>query len=110
MVALMRIVELSEGKILIDGHDIRDVGLATLRRNIAVIPQDPVLFSGTVRMNLDLQRLHGRQCRDAARTDSIQVIIGSPSHSSSSLSKTTPISSDIVAEGGSNFRWTTPPS
>jgi ATP-binding cassette subfamily C (CFTR/MRP) protein 1 len=53
MIALMRIVELSEGKIFIDGRDIRDLGLAKLRKNIAVIPQDPVLFSGSVRSNLD---------------------------------------------------------
>jgi ATP-binding cassette, subfamily C (CFTR/MRP), member 1 len=53
MVALLRIVELSEGSILIDGQDISQVGLAKLRESIAVIPQDPVLFSGTVRSNLD---------------------------------------------------------
>lgn len=53
MVALLRIVELSEGSILIDGQDLSQVGLAKLRESIAVIPQDPVLFSGTVRSNLD---------------------------------------------------------
>ena len=53
MVSLMRIVELSEGQILIDGQDIRELGLTKLRKNIAVIPQDPVLFSGSVRSNLD---------------------------------------------------------
>jgi len=53
MVALMRIVELSEGSIEIDGQDINEVGLATLRRTMAVIPQDPVLFSGSIRSNLD---------------------------------------------------------
>ena len=53
MVALMRIVELSDGKIEIDSLDISKIGLALLRRNMAVIPQDPILFSGTVRSNLD---------------------------------------------------------
>merc|ERR1712232_31368 len=38
---------------MIDGIDIRTLGLAMLRKSIAVIPQDPVLFSGTVRSNLD---------------------------------------------------------
>ena len=46
MTALLRIVETDEGQILIDGQDIRDVGLAKLRSNIACIPQDPTLYSG----------------------------------------------------------------
>jgi ATP-binding cassette subfamily C (CFTR/MRP) protein 1 len=41
------------GRILIDGKDISTVPLAALRRSIAVIPQAPVLFSGTIRSNLD---------------------------------------------------------
>jgi ATP-binding cassette, subfamily C (CFTR/MRP), member 1 len=53
MVSLLRIVELDSGRITIDGYDIRAVGLTKLRSNIAVIPQDPVLFSGTIRSNLD---------------------------------------------------------
>ncbi|KAL7559536.1 hypothetical protein ACA910_011927 [Epithemia clementina (nom. ined.)] len=53
MVALMRIVELSGGRIEIDGQDIRQIGLAMLRRNMAVIPQDPILFSGSIQSNLD---------------------------------------------------------
>lgn len=53
MVSLLRIVELDSGKVSIDGFDIRTIGLTKLRSNIAVIPQDPVLFSGTIRTNLD---------------------------------------------------------
>ncbi|XP_038214944.1 multidrug resistance-associated protein 1 isoform X4 [Zerene cesonia] len=50
---LFRIVEPSSGKIMIDGIDISTIGLHQLRSRITIIPQDPVLFSGTLRMNLD---------------------------------------------------------
>ncbi|KAJ3055450.1 hypothetical protein HDU99_007562, partial [Rhizoclosmatium hyalinum] len=53
VVALLRITEYSEGDILIDGVDIKTLGVADLRSRIAVIPQDPVLLTGTIRSNLD---------------------------------------------------------
>ncbi|OCF34538.1 hypothetical protein I316_03579 [Kwoniella heveanensis BCC8398] len=52
-VALFRLVEITSGRITIDGLDISKLGLNTLRSQIAIIPQDPVLFSGTLRTNLD---------------------------------------------------------
>ena len=50
---MTRIVELFSGKIEIDDVDISKVGITRLRNEITVIPQDPVMFAGTLRYNLD---------------------------------------------------------
>ncbi|PWN48566.1 putative YCF1 [Violaceomyces palustris] len=51
--ALFRIIEAAEGKILIDGVDVSKIGLKDLRSAIAIIPQDPQLWEGSLRDNLD---------------------------------------------------------
>uniref|UniRef100_A0A8C2UEM5 ATP binding cassette subfamily C member 3 n=1 Tax=Coturnix japonica TaxID=93934 RepID=A0A8C2UEM5_COTJA len=50
---LFRILEAAKGEIRIDGVRISEIGLHDLRSRLTIIPQDPVLFSGTLRMNLD---------------------------------------------------------
>ncbi|EEY21461.1 canalicular multispecific organic anion transporter 1 [Verticillium alfalfae VaMs.102] len=50
---LFRLTELSGGRIMVDGVDIAQVGLHNLRSRLAIIPQDPTLFRGTIRSNLD---------------------------------------------------------
>nr|XP_057912072.1 multidrug resistance-associated protein 1-like [Doryrhamphus excisus] len=50
---IFRILEAASGRICIDEVDIAQIGLHDLRSRITIIPQDPVLFSGSLRMNLD---------------------------------------------------------
>lgn len=64
---MLRLLPIERGTISIDGIDIQHVPLPTLRRRIAVCPQEPVLFSGTVRDNVDPLR----RATDAA---AIQVL------------------------------------
>lgn len=51
--ALFRMMECAQGQICIDGQDISLIGTHDLRSRVGIIPQDPVLFEGTVRSNLD---------------------------------------------------------
>lgn len=66
---LCRFYDPTRGRVLVDGHDLRDVRIASLREQIAVVPQDPFLFSRTVRENICYGRTEITQARmvEAAR-------------------------------------------
>jgi len=51
-VSFFRFMEATSGRIVIDGIDISTIGLYDLRSRLTLIPQDPVLFSGTIRLIL----------------------------------------------------------
>ena len=53
MQSLCRLVEPFEGSIVIDDVDVSQICLTTLRSNITIIPQDPIIFSGSIRFNVD---------------------------------------------------------
>jgi ATP-binding cassette subfamily B protein/subfamily B ATP-binding cassette protein MsbA len=60
---LMRLYDVTNGAIFIDGRDIRDLPIAYLRRQIGFVQQEPFLFNGTVRDNLLYGDLHADQVR-----------------------------------------------
>ncbi|XP_004365809.1 multidrug resistance-associated protein 13 [Capsaspora owczarzaki ATCC 30864] len=99
--ALFRIVPCVTGRILIDGQDIASIPLARVRGALAIIPQDPLLFAGTVRYNLD----PAMECTDdqlwaALRIAQLDTVVeqlrGSQELVGDRLDFT-------VSEGGSNF-------
>lgn len=111
MVSLFRIVELSGGSISIDGIDISKIGLNLLRSKIAVIPQDPVLFSGSIRTNLDPfneyidERLYEVLERVGLKSNfqSSNSLTSLNSISALATPNTVKTLSDEVLEGGSNY-------
>lgn len=94
MNALYRIHELTDGSLLIDDVDISRLPLPLLRSKLGIVPQDPVMFSATVRFNLDPFKQHS----DAEVWDALEMV--EMKDHVSSLPKTL---SEEVAEGGENF-------
>ncbi|XP_063510418.1 ATP-binding cassette sub-family C member 6 isoform X2 [Pongo pygmaeus] len=75
---LLRLQEAAEGGIWIDGVPISHVGLHTLRSRISIIPQDPILFPGSLRMNLDLLQEHSDEAIWAAlETVQLKALVAS---------------------------------
>jgi ABC-type multidrug transport system fused ATPase/permease subunit len=97
MMALFRIAELSAGSIEIDGIDISSIGLNDLRSGISIIPQDPLLFSGTLRSNVDpFQTKSDVELYDTLRR----------AHLISSSNAAARVSMDAGAVGASTGRFT----
>ena len=71
---LLRLAEVDSGSVFIDGVNVALIGLHSLRRAIAVVPQDPFLFAGTLGSNLDPTRCHTREALAAARPPASTLI------------------------------------
>ena len=78
---LLRMRGLSSGAVLVGGVDVRHVPLPVLRRRLCVVPQSPVLFSGTVRDNIDVYGEHSdgevwRVLQDCRMADKVRALSG----------------------------------
>ena len=96
LLTLFRLIEIEDGgEILIDGIDIRSIGLHTLRRSLAIIPQDPTLFSGTLMYNLD--------ATGTATHEDAWIALEAASADLANDFKTSGGLDTIIEEGGKNY-------
>ncbi|XP_051974491.1 ATP-binding cassette sub-family C member 9-like isoform X1 [Xyrauchen texanus] len=92
--AFFNMVDVFEGKIIIDGIDICKLPLQTLRSRMSIILQDPVLFSGSIRLNLDPECT----CTDDRLWEALEIA------QLKNMVKALPGGLDaVVTEGGENF-------
>ncbi|CAG8602800.1 21542_t:CDS:10 [Gigaspora margarita] len=112
--SFFRFIEATSGSIVIDDIDISTIGLRDLRRNVTIIPQDPVLFNGTIRSNLDpfnehndldlwnaLRRVHLIKTSEKEESEKSEIVL---SNSDQKNNKQEPLMLDSpVKENGSNF-------
>nr|DBA17694.1 TPA: hypothetical protein GDO54_003105 [Pyxicephalus adspersus] len=92
--AFFRMVDMFQGRIIIDGIDIAKLPLQTLRSRLSIILQDPILFSGTIRFNLDPEN----KCSDCVLWEALEI--AQLKH----VVKALPGGLDaLVTEGGENF-------
>ncbi|XP_051546145.1 ATP-binding cassette sub-family C member 8-like isoform X1 [Myxocyprinus asiaticus] len=92
--AFFRMVDTFEGRIIIDGIDIANLPLQTLRSRFSIIQQDPFLFSGTIRFNLDPEM----KATDSMLWEALEIAQLKP------VVKSLPGGLDaIITEGGENF-------
>jgi ATP-binding cassette subfamily C (CFTR/MRP) protein 10 len=107
--ALFRMVKLQHGSIFVDGSDISVLPLSFIRRSITIVPQQPVLFPGTIRFNLDPEGVYSDEecaksmiaCGLSIQDDDAFLIASAgpiQSHSQRRIRLT-----DIVHRGGENF-------
>lgn len=117
--ALFRFIQLRSGCIHIDGIDISKINLHDLRSRLAIIPQDPVLFSGTIRTNLDpfdefsdnelrdsLERVHLVSAEENTRASTPSAESSAPTAVSQNDTGNANIFCDLsspIAEGGLNL-------
>ncbi|KFH11175.1 ABC transporter transmembrane region domain-containing protein, partial [Toxoplasma gondii MAS] len=109
LLTMLRMVEPATGSVFVDGVDTLDVPLRVLRSKFSIIPQDPVLFSGTIRFNVDALGRHTDEeiwsaLERAHLASHILSLSSSPRSSSSSASSSTSSSHSSSASASSSSK------